>query len=76
MSKGREHFIYKIINNVNGKLYIGLTIDPDRRWRDYLSEIDDHTRPISQAMKKYGIDNFNMEIIHSSIYSEQEALDL
>ena len=53
--------IYKITNQINNKVYIGQSIHIERRWQE-------HCRPsassiISEAIKKYGIDNFTFEII-------------
>lgn len=60
--------IYKITNLINKKSYIGQSLDIHRRWR---REIDDSNNPNShsydyplmRAFRKYGIDNFNFEII-------------
>lgn len=53
--------IYKITNRINGKVYIGQSIHIKRRWQE-------HCRPstksiISDAIKKYGKENFSFEII-------------
>lgn len=66
--------IYKIINKVNGKLYIGLTTNLKKRWNYHLLEVKDSDRPLYQAMRKYGIENFNIEVIQENIPTEQEAL--
>ena len=60
--------IYKITNLINKKSYIGQSLDIHRRWK---REIDDANNPSShsydyplmRAFRKYGIDNFNFEII-------------
>lgn len=55
--------IYKITNKINGKFYIGKTIDClKNRWSK-------HCRPsskctyLSSAIKKYGPDNFKLQIL-------------
>lgn len=52
---------YKITNLVNGKVYIGKTNRPRERWLEHQSRVMGY--PISNAIQKYGIDNFSFEII-------------
>lgn len=66
--------IYKITNLINNKIYIGQSIHIERRWTE-------HCRPsasslISNAIKKYGSNNFSFEIIeicNKEILNEREA---
>lgn len=57
--------IYKITNLLNGKLYIGQSVHPDRRWWEHCNrakrKIDDY--PIHLAIAKYGTENFKMDIL-------------
>ena len=60
--------IYKITNKLNGKIYIGQSVDIKKRWREHIFsslhlENKDHNSPIHLALAKYGKDNFNFEII-------------
>lgn len=52
--------IYKIINNVNNKIYVGQSIDINRRFKEHIrtSKLNKDTMPIHKAIYKYGIDNF------------------
>lgn len=56
--------IYKITNKTNGKIYVGQTV------RSLEERISEHKRKkkalISQAIKKYGINNFDVEVIDSA----------
>ena len=56
--------IYKITNNVNGKIYIGQTV------RTLEERFTEHKRNkkslISKAFKKYGIENFTIEQIDTA----------
>lgn len=56
-------FIYKITNLINKKVYIGqTTLSPYVRFvRHCLS--NEKTMPICHAIKKYGRDNFNIEVL-------------
>ena len=58
--------IYKWTNLVNGKVYIGKSIDIANRLREYRNEINrGHERPIIRALKKYGFEQFEFEIIEN-----------
>lgn len=59
-------FIYKITNSKNGKLYIGQTSTTlERRFRQH--QVAAFTLnlkyPLYRAMRKYGIDNFTIELV-------------
>ena len=61
-------FIYKITNQVNGKLYIGKTelTNPIDRWKQHQKGYNRRKlerRPLYSAMKKYGVENFTFEVI-------------
>lgn len=56
--------IYKIINHVNQKLYIGKTINPDERWKRHLCQArNGFEKHLYNAIRKYGENQFSMEII-------------
>lgn len=54
--------IYKITNKINGKCYIGQSIDIIKRWKTEYKwyQINKH---LLAAFNKYGLENFNFEII-------------
>lgn len=54
--------IYKITNKVNGKIYIGQSINLNRRISEH-KRYKDPNQIIDQAIKKYGKDNFTFDII-------------
>lgn len=67
--------IYKIENLINGKVYIGQSVDIIGRWYDHKRESKDKTRngykyPLYRAIRKYGLKNFKFEIIEEC--SEEE----
>lgn len=67
-------YIYKIINLVNGKIYIGQTTkkNPFSRFTEHISrcrEVDNMN--ISKAIKKYGKENFNFIVIDEA-FSRKE----
>lgn len=55
--------IYKITNKVNGKCYIGQSNDIHRRWKQELAPNAKLNPHLARAFEKYGIDNFEFEII-------------
>lgn len=72
-------YIYKITNDINGKIYIGKTLSTiEQRFKehckDYLKERNEK-RPLYSAMKKYGVEHFHANIIEEcdeSILSDRE----
>lgn len=72
--------IYKITNNIDGKVYIGKTKNFKNRWRQYLYDFENKrvrclNSYIMNAMLKYGFDSFTFSIVEScdvSICAERE----
>jgi group I intron endonuclease len=66
------HYLYRITNQLNNKIYIGQSISPDKRWKKHQAYANQDNPPqyISRAMKKYGIENFIFEIISTCRTSE------
>lgn len=67
--------IYKITNKINGKLYIGQSVDILRRWRNEKSRScqknsTEYYSVLSKAFRKYGIENFSFEIVEESSIEE------
>jgi group I intron endonuclease len=65
----KVHQIYKITNITNGKLYIGQSLQPQKRWYAHKnnSAKDNPSMLITQKIKEYGNSNFDFEIIASGI---------
>lgn len=64
--------IYKIINNINSKIYVGKTIyTAEKRYKSHLQQLDDGTA-IHNAMKKYGVENFSFVILEDNIENKEE----
>jgi len=63
-TKGRKIFIYKIRNLVNGKVYIGQSLNVDRRFNTHkVIAIRGKKSALANAIRKYGIDNFVVEVL-------------
>lgn len=58
--------IYKILNNVTGKFYIGSTVDFEKRFYEHtwdLNKNTHHSKHLQRAWSKYGQDNFSFLVI-------------
>lgn len=57
--------IYKIENIVNHKIYIGQTINPNKRWKEHKAsaKTEKDKYLIHNAIKKYGEENFIFSIL-------------
>lgn len=69
-------YIYKIINDINNKIYVGKTdlADPDNRWKEHLHDYKTRKcekRPLYDAMNKYGVENFHFEVIEETDIPEE-----
>ena len=70
--------IYCIKNKVNGKCYVGKTLSSiEKRFHEHCCERHRSTeRPLYRAMNKYGIENFEVNLLEECDYrtlSEREA---
>ncbi|QZI90434.1 hypothetical protein MYOV003v1_p0110 [Vibrio phage 207E48.1] len=54
-------FLYKITNTVNGKFYIGVSVNPERRFREHYN--DPCNKHLKFSMDKYGIEKFSLDIL-------------
>ena len=59
--------IYMYINKINGKKYIGQTIDFNRRHKEHIRH---NNYPLEKAMQKYGEENFEIIILKEDIMSQ------
>lgn len=67
--------IYKIENLINGKVYIGKSVNIQRRFKSHISDSFNNNKPsynhlIHKAIRKYGVENFLFEVIEE--YSEDD----
>ncbi len=53
--------IYKITNIINGKVYIGKSTNIEKRWNAHRTKLTSFH--LCSAIKKYGIDNFEFEVL-------------
>lgn len=60
--------IYKIENLINGKIYIGKSIDIQKRFKTHINNSFNKNNPsynhlIHKAIRKYGVENFSFDVI-------------
>lgn len=56
-------YLYCIENKVSGKKYIGVTIDPERRWKQHVNPKVKKNSAIKDAINKYGEGQFTFTIL-------------
>lgn len=69
-----DYCVYVHTNLINGKIYIGITNDIERRWRNNGIEYKPkkyNTRPFWNAIEKYGWDSFKHEILINNLTFEE-----
>ena len=68
-------YIYKITNKINSKSYIGKTESTiEKRFQEHCQEAfkeRSKERPLYRAMRKYGIDNFEISLIEETDDTEE-----
>lgn len=69
--------IYKITNLINNKIYIGLTRNSlDSRWSYHIRDSKNAKKGIDAAIRKYGKENFKVEIIDETATTLEELNNL
>lgn len=73
--------IYKITNLVNGKSYIGQSVNIQKRFNAHKSAAfnpnnKNYDFPLYRAIRKYGIENFKFEILEECNKSELDAKEV
>lgn len=67
--------IYRWTNQINGKIYIGLTNNAEgRKYAHLRSAARGSKLPIHQALRKYGVGNFSFEVIFHA-FDEKDLPD-
>lgn len=68
-------YIYKIINDINGKIYIGKTeYGIEKRFYEHCRDAFKprcEKRPLYDAMNKYGIEHFHVELVEETDIPEE-----
>jgi len=71
-------YVYKITNDINGKIYIGKTYNSiEKRFQEHCRErfkSKSEQRPLYSAMNKYGIEHFHVELIEETDSPEEREI--
>jgi group I intron endonuclease len=70
------HYLYKITNTENKKVYIGQTNNPSLRWSQHKSnaKYDRGNQVITRAISKYGVNSFEFDVIATCL--TQDDVDI
>lgn len=68
--------VYRIFNNINGKSYIGVSNDIEKRWKTHKTIYDnplnkEYQKTLYKAFRKYGLENFSFEVLEEFTNSEK-----
>lgn len=68
-------YIYQITNQINGKIYVGKTeFSIEKRFKEHCDDAyreAKEKRPLYAAMRKYGIENFHIELLEETDNPEE-----
>lgn len=71
-------YIYKIINDINDKVYVGKTeFSIEKRFKEHCADAfrdRNEKRPLYAAMRKYGIEHFKIELIEETENPEEREI--
>ena len=69
-------YIYKIVNKIDNKIYVGQTIkDLDRRWKGHLRK-GSNCRYLKSAINKYGVDNFKFQLVCITFDNQLDDMEI
>lgn len=64
MNRIKKIHLYRILNKINGKIYIGQTSVGEKRWQNHVNAArKGSTTYLCNAIRKHGVDNFIFEIL-------------
>lgn len=71
-------YIYQIVNDINQKVYVGKTeFSIEKRFKEHCQDAfkeRNEKRPLYSAMRKYGIENFHIELIEETDNPEEREI--
>jgi group I intron endonuclease len=71
-------YIYKIVNDINDKIYIGKTnFSIGKRFQEHCRDKDkrrNEQRPLYFAMNKYGVEHFHIELVEETNSPEEREV--
>ena len=67
-------YLYTITNQVNGKQYIGIAVNPARRWVEH--KCNHGSKLVHQAIKKYGLENLRFDPLYGGCEDDIKRLEV
>lgn len=62
-------YIYRFKNKINGKSYIGQSVQPEKRIKQHIGLANNGSNTkFHRAIRKYGIENFEYEILYGDLF--------
>lgn len=73
--------IYKIENLINGKIYIGKSVNVEKRFKTHINDSFNENKPeynhlIHKAIRKYKVENFSFDIIEECDENELNSREM
>lgn len=69
----KKKYIYQIRNKINGKCYIGQSVNPQKRFLEHTRKSSNSNLKITRSVQKYGRENFELNILYyGEDYNEKE----
>lgn len=73
--------IYKIENLINGKIYIGKSVNIEKRFKTHINDSFNKNKPsynhlIHRAIRKYGVENFSFDVIEQCSEDELDQKEV
>lgn len=68
-------YVYQITNKLNGKVYVGISIDPNKRFRSHCYSATNPNTALTAAIKKYGSETFLMEIVAGPLTRDEAGAE-
>jgi group I intron endonuclease len=75
---GERHYLYEITNRVTQKKYVGVTVNPNMRFRMHRMDLDKgehHNKHLQRAWEMYGGHSFDFDILNITRCEEDVCLD-
>jgi group I intron endonuclease len=64
----QQYYLYHIINQINNKIYVGITTNCEKRWKRHINQSNHKIKhAIHWAIAKYGVNNFKFTEIETCI---------
>ena len=75
---GERHYLYEITNRVNRMKYVGVTVNPNMRFRRHRMDLDKnehHNKHLQSAWNMYGGQSFEFDVLGITTCEEDVCLD-